>query len=216
MSHSVQTPFSFYIPRMKAFWNQDQISLIISRTIGSTIERVDFGDFLSSLNTEDLRYAFIHFTFIDPYYQTAIRYEIELQGYFKLQVSDIEFWMLFPNNNPIPRTHLNTHQLADITKKQEERIASLEAELDILKTLLHKSFSNIVLKDHIDWQEEAAEANWSFDEPNYYQQECVPTTTTEEDKFTDDDQTDDSDNIKKVLSKILPSSQLCGNNFAKS
>jgi hypothetical protein len=54
-------------------------------------------------------------------------HEVASKGYCRLQVTHNEYWMLLPNKNPVLTTHLNIHQLAEITTKQDARITMLEA-----------------------------------------------------------------------------------------
>jgi hypothetical protein len=117
---------SFYVPRMRAHWTEQQISDAIWRHTIGIVDRVDFGDFVP-LNQTNIRSAFIHMSWMEVWGEAWIEKEIAANGHCKFQVTYDEYWMLLPNKNPIPRTHLNVHQLAEITRKQDERIAELEA-----------------------------------------------------------------------------------------
>lgn len=51
--------------------------------------------------------------------------DFEKNGSIKLYLSATEFWIILPNKNPLPRTHVNTSQLAASTEKlfeQNEKI----------------------------------------------------------------------------------------------
>lgn len=115
---------SFYVPRMRAHWTIDQISNWVSPL--GVVDRIDLGDFVPS-NQTGIRCAFIHMSWLCSGVQEWIDEETANKGHPKLQVPNNEYWMLLPNKNPIPRTHLNIHQLAEITRKQDERIAQLQA-----------------------------------------------------------------------------------------
>lgn len=115
---------SFYVPRMRAHWTIDQISNWVSPL--GVVDRIDLGDFVPS-NQTGIRCAFIHMSWLCSGVQEWIDEETASKGHPKLQVPNNEYWMLLPNKNPIPRTHLNIHQLAEITRKQDERIAQLQA-----------------------------------------------------------------------------------------
>jgi len=118
---------SFYIPRMRAGWTEPQIEAVLKNTIG-ILDRVDFGDYIPQDQTA-IRSAFIHMAWINNEWLEWFNRETASNGHCRLQVTYNEYWMLLPNKNPIPSTHLNVHQLADITRKQDERIAELEAKV---------------------------------------------------------------------------------------
>jgi hypothetical protein len=118
---------SFYIPRIKSTWTSEGISNAVYNTLG-LVDRVDFGEFVPPDQT-GIRSAFIHMSWLRPLVQDWIEQEIAAKGHCRLQVTYNEYWMLLHNKNPIPSTHLNVHQLADITRKQDERIAELEAKV---------------------------------------------------------------------------------------
>lgn len=124
MTTTTDEIISFYVPRMRAHWTIDQISNWVS-CLG-VVDRIDLGDFVPS-NQTGIRCAFIHMSWLCPGVQEWIDEETASKGHPKLQVPNNEYWMLLPNKNPIPRTHLNIHQLAEITRKQDARIAELEA-----------------------------------------------------------------------------------------
>jgi len=124
MTTTTQT-ISFYVPRIRAHWTEQQIFNAMRETIG-VVDRVDFGDFVP-LNQTGIRCAFIHMAWVNYDWKDWLEREIETNGHCRYQVTYDEYWMLLPNKNPIPKTHLNVHQLADITRKQDERIAELEA-----------------------------------------------------------------------------------------
>jgi hypothetical protein len=126
MTTTTQT-ISFYVPRMRAYWTEQQIFDAMRETIG-VVDRVDFGDFVP-LNQTGIRCAFIHMAWVNYDWKDWLEREIETNGHCRYQVTYDEYWMLLPNKNPIPKTHLNVHQLADITRKQDERIAELEAKV---------------------------------------------------------------------------------------
>jgi hypothetical protein len=125
---------SFYIPRMRTFWTQDQIAALLYHSVG-VVDRVDYGDYAPA-NQRDTGYAFVHFSEIHEENREWINNEIYSNGNCRIQVAFDEFWMLVPNKNPIPATHLNIHQLAYTINKQNERITTLESMVYYLQTQL--------------------------------------------------------------------------------
>jgi hypothetical protein len=125
---------SFYIPRMRTFWTQDQIAALLYHSIG-VVDRVDYGDY-SPANQTYTGYTFVHFSEICQENREWIDREIYSKGHCRIQVAFDEFWMLIPNRNPIPTTHLNIHQLADTLKKQADQISTLETMVYYLQSQL--------------------------------------------------------------------------------
>jgi len=120
---------SFYIPRMRGTWTTDQVKQTIEQNLRmGTIDRVDFGDFVPVGQT-DTRSGFLHMAFVDPTWANWLKQHVETTGHARLQITEDEFWMLIPNRNPLPNTHLNIHQLAEITRNQSQRIVTLEATI---------------------------------------------------------------------------------------
>jgi hypothetical protein len=128
---------SFYVPRIRETWTEYHIYSALYHTLG-IVERVDFGETIQP----GLRYAFVHMNLMNPTFSEKVNQEMTKNGHFKLQVTANEFWMLIPNKNPIAATHLNVHQLAEITKKQDERIDFLESMVLDLKAQI-ETLTNI-------------------------------------------------------------------------
>lgn len=125
---------SFYIPRMRTFWTQDQIAALLYHSVG-VVDRVDYGDYVPA-NQTDTFYTFIHFSEIPEGNREWINNEIYSKGHCRIQVAYDEFWMLVPNRSPIPNTHLNIHQIADTINKQNDRISTLENMVYYLQSQL--------------------------------------------------------------------------------
>ena len=98
-----------------------------------SVDRVDYGDY-SPANQSYTGYVFVHFIEIPEVNREWINNELCSYGHCRIQIAFDEFWMLIPNKNPIPTTHLNIHQLADIVNKQNDRISTLETMVHYLQT----------------------------------------------------------------------------------
>jgi len=115
---------------MRGTWTIDQAKQTIEQVLRmGTIDRIDFGEFVPVGQTET-RSGFLHMAFVDLAWANWLKQEIETTGHARLQIAADEFWMLIPNRNPLPSTHLNIHQLAEITRNQAQRIAVLEATIE--------------------------------------------------------------------------------------
>lgn len=56
--------------------------------------------------------------------------DFEKDGSIKLFLSATEFWIILPNKNPLPRTHVNTSQLAASTEKLFEQSEKITEKVD--------------------------------------------------------------------------------------
>jgi hypothetical protein len=138
---------SFYIPRVRSYWTEQNIAHVLRVNEVGVLNRVDFGDFVPSGQT-GIRCMFIHLnSFASDVTSRIVHSEIKETGHYRLQVSENEFWMLIPKFNPLQKTHLNIHQLADITRKQEEKILCLEEKIVQLTKRL-ESQSNPYLNNY--------------------------------------------------------------------
>jgi len=90
------------------------------------VKRVDF---CAIEGNEEYCSAFIHFSYyMDNQYVCDLLTNLEQGDSRKLQVSPTEYWILLKNNNPVPETRLNMHQLAENVRLLEERLLSLESQ----------------------------------------------------------------------------------------
>ena len=136
--------YSFYIPRVRVAWTADEILTVFTKFFGIVLDRVDLGEVLTTNSL--LRAAFVH---MGPECRPVAEFitaNIVANKFYKMQISRDEFWMILPNNNPIPKTELNVHQLAEITRKQKERIDFLENQVEELNKIvaLYNSATTIV------------------------------------------------------------------------
>jgi hypothetical protein len=90
------------------------------------VKRVDF---CAIEGLDDYCSAFVHFMY---YMENTYVYDmlslLERGHSQKLQVSPSEYWILLKNNNPVPETRLNMHQVAENARLLEERVLSLESQ----------------------------------------------------------------------------------------
>ena len=120
-----------YIPRVSQGTTEDQIKTVFAR---SNIGIVDYCDlsltkdkdtkkpqylsaFVKLIRWSDLSGACEDFT-----KNKSIRLYLSYEG--------SEFWMILPNNNPLPRSHINTSQLAAATDKLFEQTDALEKKAE--------------------------------------------------------------------------------------
>lgn len=125
------TNLDLYIPRVSAGTTEEQIKTMFAR---SNIGAVDYCD-LSLTKDKDTK---------KPQYLSAfvkLRTWSNLSGAcedfarnktIKLYLSREtgEFWIILPNNNPLPRTHVNNSQLAAATDKLFAQTDALDKKMD--------------------------------------------------------------------------------------
>ena len=127
-----QLPTSFYIPRIRTTWTEQQISSEMFMQGIGIINRVDFGDFAPA-EQKFTRSAFVHFDSFNPQNESYLASVFAHHGKIQIYVGGHgEYWFLLENKNPVPKTHLNIHQLAENNKKLEEKIAMLEETLNVV------------------------------------------------------------------------------------
>ena len=129
-----------YIPRIK---ESDANSDTVYQTLlNFGIGIMDHIDFVAIRDKVDRTKILYYSAFVKLYCwgtNYAAHAEFNKNKSFKLFINHYEFWMLLPNNNPVPRSKINTHQLAafteelfvakeDLFKKIEEQRQQLELQ----------------------------------------------------------------------------------------
>lgn len=113
-----------YIPRIK---ESDANSETVNQTLlNSGIGIMEYVDFIAIRDKAE-RSKILYYSAFVKLYCWGINYtavnEFHKNKTFKLFINSREFWMLLPNNNPVPRSKVNTHQLAAFTEELFEKIA---------------------------------------------------------------------------------------------
>ena len=162
---------SIYIPRMSIEWTEHKIRQVMHNFGVGTVSYIDF----TSINKkpgfkEDidshLMSAFVHF--VDPDISKDGNYNwmsgaplgdfwtAILNGEsYKLQVTLSEYWICLKNKNPIKRTLMNIHQVAENGRYLENLIFEQGEELKKLQSTVNKmAENNSYLKNFISEQAE--------------------------------------------------------------
>lgn len=104
-----KTHLYIYIPRVDVRFNETELQYFL-RDIG-IIDYVDFGEVKDKTTNEFRHYcAFVKFQEWNICHEAYT--EVVQNSSYRLQISPVEYLMLLPNKNPLPRSKLNTHQLA--------------------------------------------------------------------------------------------------------
>jgi hypothetical protein len=118
-----------YVPRASLRTTEDQVKDQLFR---SQIGNVEYCD-LVTIKDKDTKQPLYNQLFIKLACWDLLsraKADFERNGSIKIYLTDTEFWIVLPNKNPLPRTHVNTSQLAASTEKLFEQSESMEKKMD--------------------------------------------------------------------------------------
>jgi hypothetical protein len=115
-----------YIPRVSSGTTEEQVKSLFYKSNIGTVEYCDFAT-TKDKDTKKPQYtsAFIKLNSWSPTSGACEDFAKNKSIRLHLSRTSAEFWIILPNNNPLPRSHVNTSQLAASTEKlfeQTERI----------------------------------------------------------------------------------------------
>jgi hypothetical protein len=118
-----------YVPRASLRTTEDQVKDLLFR---SQIGNVEYCD-LVTIKDKDTKQPLYTQLFIKLScwnLMSRAKADFERNGSIKIYLSDPECWIILPNKNPLPRTHVNTSQLAASTEKLFVQTESIEKRMD--------------------------------------------------------------------------------------
>jgi hypothetical protein len=118
-----------YVPRASLRTTEQQVKDQLFR---SQIGNVEYCDLVTikDKDTKQPLYAQLFIKLACWDLLSNAKVDFERNGSIKIYLSDTEFWIVLPNKNPLPRTHVNTSQLAASTEKLFEQSESMEKRMD--------------------------------------------------------------------------------------
>jgi len=118
-----------YVPRASLRTTEDQVKDLLFR---SQIGNVEYCDLVTikDKDTKQPLYAQIFIKLACWDLMSRAKADFERNGSIKIYLSDTDFWMILPNKNPLPRTHVNTSQLAASTEKLFVQTEAIEKRMD--------------------------------------------------------------------------------------
>lgn len=118
-----------YVPRASLRTTEQQVKDQLFR---SQIGNVEYCDLVTikDKDTKQPLYAQLFIKLACWDLLSRAKADFERNGSIKIYLSDSEFWIVLPNKNPLPRTHVNTSQLAASTEKLFEQSESMEKRMD--------------------------------------------------------------------------------------
>ena len=132
MSYQMQTAINtayknleLYIPRASLRITEQQVRDTLFRSQIGIVEYCDIV-IVKDKETKQPLYASV-FLKLDTWNPISnARADFEKNGSIKVYLNGTEFWIILPNKNPLPRTHVNNSQLAASTEKLFEQSEALE------------------------------------------------------------------------------------------
>lgn len=118
-----------YVPRASLRTTEDQVKDQFWRCQIGNVEYCD----LVTIKDKDTKHPLYTQLFIKLACWDLLsraKADFERNGSIKIYLSDTEFWMILPNKNPLPRTHVNTSQLAASTEKLFVQSEAIEKRMD--------------------------------------------------------------------------------------
>ena len=118
-----------YVPRASLRTTEDQVKDLFFR---SQIGNVEYCDLVTIKDKETKQplYTQLFIKISCWNLLSTAKANFERNGSIKLFLTDTEFWMILPNKNPLPRTHVNTSQLAASTEKLFVQTEAIEKRMD--------------------------------------------------------------------------------------
>lgn len=118
-----------YVPRASLRTTEEQVKDLFFRSQIGTVEYCD----LVTIKDKDTKQPLYTQLFIKLACWDLIsraKADFERNGSIKIFLSDTEFWVILPNKNPLPRTHVNNSQLAASTEKLFVQTEAIEKRMD--------------------------------------------------------------------------------------
>jgi hypothetical protein len=118
-----------YVPRASLRTTESQVK---DQFFRSQIGNVEYCDLVTikDKDTKQPLYAQLFIKLACWDLLSRAKADFERNGSVKIYLTDSEFWIVLPNKNPLPRTHVNTSQLAASTEKLFEQSELMEKRME--------------------------------------------------------------------------------------
>jgi hypothetical protein len=138
-----------YLPRVSTETNLEELQYFLRE-----IAKVDYADFVAIKDPETklIRHYAAYLKLKEWNSQSRAYQEMLSNKTFKLQISPVEYLILLPNKTPLPRSRVNTHQLASFTEELFNKVASLENHVAIQAGVINAQAQQLNHQAHqINW-----------------------------------------------------------------
>ena len=141
---------SVYIPHVNNHHNDRTVYEVFNEMDIGEVNRVDFIPHKQCIGYE----IFVHFM---PYYTPIMDQIIQkhsVNDVYRINLRNNEQWTICRNNNPVPDTKMNIHQIARHSKELENKLGELRKALEIIPELtstLHTLNARIKYLEDPEW-----------------------------------------------------------------
>lgn len=169
-----------YVPRASLRTTEEQVKDQLFR---SQIGNVEYCD-LVTIKDKDTKQPLYNQLFIKLACWDLLsraKADFERNGSIKIFLTDTEFWIVLPNKTPLPRTHVNTSQLAASTEKLFEKTESMEKRIDSFEDEMRaemaemRAFMKLQQRkiEELEFKLAASEAELSFQQASKKEEEYI-------------------------------------------
>lgn len=170
-----------YLPRVSTETNLEELQYFLRE-----IAIIDYADFVAikDQETKVIRHYAVYMKLKEWNSQSRAYHEMLTNKTFKLHISPVEYLMLLPNKTPLPRSKVNTHQLASFTEELFNKVASLENHVAVQAGLINAQSHQINQQGH-QLAHQAHQIDWLMKMVTFHKKEELEEGQVEEDETTD-------------------------------
>jgi hypothetical protein len=156
-----------YLPRVSTETNLEELQYFLRE-----IAKIDYADFVAikDQETKVIRHYAVYIKLKEWNAQSRAYQEMLINKTFKLHISPVEYLMLLPNKTPLPRSKVNTHQLASFTEELFNKVASLENHVAMQAGLINAQGHQLNHQAH-QLSQQAHQINWLMKMATFHRKE---------------------------------------------
>jgi hypothetical protein len=140
---------NIYLPRVSTDHNKEELQYFLREI--ALVEEVDFVA-IKQEETKLVRYYAVYMKLKEWNANSRAYQEMIANKTFKLHISPVEYLILLPNKTPLPRSKVNTHQLASFTEELFNKVAVLESHCAIQAGMINSQSQQLHLQaQQINW-----------------------------------------------------------------
>lgn len=147
-----------YLPRVSSQFNVEELQYFMREI--AVIADADFVA-IKDQETKAIRHYAVYLKLKEWNSLSTAYNEMRSFKSFKLYISPVEYLILLPNKTPLPRSKVNTHQLASFTEELYNKVAVLESHCAIQANIINQQGQQInwLMKMATFQKEEGEEGN---------------------------------------------------------
>ena len=171
-----------YLPRVSTETNLEELQYFLRE-----IAKIDYVDFVTikDQETKAFRHYAVYIKLKEWNAQSRAYQEMLTNKTFKLHISPVEYLLLLPNKTPLPRSKVNTHQLASFTEELFNKVATLENNVAFQAGLINSQSHQINQQAH-QLNQQAHQINWLMKMVTFHRKEEPDEGEEEEEETTTD------------------------------